>query len=214
MRTIRHIIVRQIAPARDDSMYEIFNRLNSGGVILTPQEIRRCAFDSNFYELLYNTNATSEWRLLVGAKVPDLHMKDVEILLRGFAMLVKGDKYRPSMAKFLNQFSQDAKDFDNNELGRLEILLHSFLASCKDLPSNAFHSAEGRFSPMIFESVFVAVCTEPYGADQIVNGMIDAESLRDLKDDGEFRGATQFETAKTENVRTRLSRAQAILRLK
>ena len=33
-------------------------------------------------------------------------MKDVEILLRGFAMLVKGDKYRPSMAKFLNQFSR------------------------------------------------------------------------------------------------------------
>ena len=48
---------------------------------------------------------------------------------------------------------------------------------------------------MIFESVFVAVCTEPYLADQVVNGMIDAESLRDLKDDGKFRGATQFQTA-------------------
>ena len=213
LRTIRHIIVRQIKPSGDHAMYEIFNRLNSGGVNLTPQEIRRCAFDSKFYDLLYETNAKEEWRTLVGTKVPDIHMKDVEILLRGFAMLVKGNEYRPSMVKFLNQFSLDAKVFDSKQLEQFRMLLNSFLVSCKGLPSSAFHSTAGRFSPMIFESVFVAACAEPYQTGQVVKGMIDAASLDNLKEDGEFRGATQYETARTANVRMRLSRAKALLRL-
>ena len=33
-------------------------------------------------------------------------MKDVEILLRGFALLIDGQNYAPSMVKFLNQFSR------------------------------------------------------------------------------------------------------------
>jgi hypothetical protein len=36
-------------------------------------------------------------------------MKDVEILLPGFVMLIEGDNYAPSMVKFLNQFSRKAR---------------------------------------------------------------------------------------------------------
>ena len=211
LRTIRHIIVQQIRPRGDEAMYEIFNRLNSGGVNLTPQEIRRCMFDSEFYNMLYKTNSQPEWRKLVGTRIPDIHMKDVEILLRGFAMLIKGDSYRPSMTKFLNGFSQEAKSFDAGFLEQLENLLRSFLASCQNLPEDAFHSTQGRFSPMIFESVFVAACAGPYAERETVNGKITAESLATLKDDTEFRGATQSKTAERTNVQTRLSRAREIL---
>ena len=211
LRTIRHIIVQQIRPHGDDAMYEIFNRLNSGGVNLTPQEIRRCMFDSGFYEMLYRTNTEEKWRNLVGTRIPDIHMKDVEILLRGFAMLVKGDSYRPSMVKFLNQFSQDAKSFNSSYLTQLQSLLQSFLDSCRDLPKDAFHSTQGRFSPMIFESVFVAVCSIPYAKQQTISGKITTESLVSLKVDSEFRGATQSKTAERANVQTRLSRAHEVI---
>ncbi|MGA9899032.1 MAG: DUF262 domain-containing protein, partial [Terriglobales bacterium] len=41
LRTIRNIIIKQTSPPDDDSsIYEIFNRLNSGGMNLKPQEIR------------------------------------------------------------------------------------------------------------------------------------------------------------------------------
>ena len=213
LRTIRHIIVQQIRPHGDDAMYEIFNRLNSGGVNLTPQEIRRCTFDSNFYDMLYRTNTREEWRKLVGTQIPDIHMKDVEILLRGFAMLIKGDSYWPSMVKFLNQFSKDAQAIDSNYLQELQELLQSFLDSCQDLPNDAFHSTQGRFSPMIFESVFVAVCSKPYSEHQTISGKITAESLMALKEDVKFRGATQSKTAERANVQTRLSRAHKILEL-
>ena len=213
LRTIRHIIVRQVGPSGDNAMYEIFNRLNSGGVNLTPQEIRRCTFDSRFYDMLYLTNTKNEWRQLVGNKIPDIHMKDVEILLRGFAILINEKSYRPSMVKFLNKFSQEAMSFDETKLKQLDCLLESFLHSCQDLPSDAFHSIQGRFSPMIFESVFVAICEKSYAANSAVKGKINCESLRTLKDDPDFHAATQSQTTSLANVKKRLARARQLLLL-
>ena len=213
LRTIRNVIVRQIRPQGDEAMYEIFNRLNSGGVNLTPQEIRQCMYYSDFYEMLYHTNAQQQWRQLVGVPIPDTRMKDVEILLRGFAMLINGESYRPSMVKFLNRFSQDAKAFDSDYLGRLQQLLQSFLDSCRDLPSDAFHSTPGRFSPMIFEAVFVALCAGPYVAKQTINGKVNASSLTALKQDPHFREATLRATTQSASVQTRLSLAKKLITL-
>lgn len=214
LRTIRHIIVRQVRPENDDAMYEIFNRLNSGGVNLTPQEIRRCAYDSEFYDMLYETNVQPEWRKLVGQETPDIHMRDVEILLRGFAMLINGDSYRPSMVKFLNQFSKDAKAFEATRLEQLRQLLDSFLDSCSHLSRDAFHTARGRFSPSIFEAVFVAACERLYVDGRLVNGRISERSVQVLKEDDEFRSATiQGGTTRGPNVAIRLERARAILEL-
>lgn len=213
LRTIRHIIVRQMQPENDDAMYEIFNRLNSGGMNLRPQEIRRAAYDSKFYDMLYETNVQPQWRELVGQETPDIHMRDVEILLRGFAMLINGAAYRPSMVKFLNQFSKDAKTFEPAQLEQLRQLLGSFLDSCSGLPRDAFHNTRGRFSPMIFESVFVAACERPYAEDRLVDGNVSERSLSALKGDDEFRNATQSRTSHSANVTIRLERARAILEL-
>ena len=212
LRTIRNIIVKQVNPTGYDSIYEIFNRLNSGGMNLTPQEIRRCMYDSEFYDVLYKTNTRPEWRQLVGADVPDLHMKDVEILLRGFAMLMRGPSYRPSMVKFLNAFSETAKSFDRGKLQVLEELLQSFIDSCEGLSGDAFQ-VNGRFSPMVFESVFVATCHDAYSSGKLVRGRIKSESVKDLRADPAFLAATQSRTTATDQVNTRLARAREIISL-
>ena len=210
LRTIRNIIVKQVTPGGDASMYEIFNRLNSGGMNLTPQEIRRCTYDSEFYNALYKTNTRPEWRRLVGAAVPDLHMKDVEILLRGFAMLIDGDSYRPSMVRFLNGFSESAKSYDRQKLQMLEELLQSFIDCCRSLGDEAFRVG-GRFSPMVFESVFFAACSDAYSSDSLVRGQINPDSVRNLRADKHFMAATQSRTTATDQVRTRLARAREII---
>ena len=47
-------------------------------------------------------------------------MKDIEILLRGFAMLVDREKYAPSMVRFMNQFSFKCKSHGTEKNEYLE----------------------------------------------------------------------------------------------
>jgi uncharacterized protein with ParB-like and HNH nuclease domain len=66
LRTIRNIIIKQNFPEDDDScIHEIFNRLNSGGVNLKPQEIRTSLYYSDFYSMLYRLNTLPEWRKIL-----------------------------------------------------------------------------------------------------------------------------------------------------
>lgn len=66
LRTIRNVIIKQNLPEGDDSsIFEIFNRLNSGGVNLTPQEIRISLYHSSFYEMLQKLNLNAGWRDLL-----------------------------------------------------------------------------------------------------------------------------------------------------
>ena len=54
LRPIRNIFVKQNSPKDDDSsIYEIFNRLNSGGTNLNQAEIRVTLYHSEFYRLFF-----------------------------------------------------------------------------------------------------------------------------------------------------------------
>ena len=107
LRPIRCITLKQNEPRDDDSsMYEIFDRLNTGGVNLMPQEIRVNLYHSEFFKHLYEWNKLPEWRRLLVHENEDPRMRDVELLLRAFALLISGDKYKPSMSSFLDNFSE------------------------------------------------------------------------------------------------------------
>jgi uncharacterized protein with ParB-like and HNH nuclease domain len=68
LRPIRNVVVKQNSPSDDDSsMYEVFNRLNTGGVILRPQEIRTSMYHSSFYDMLYRANLNHTRRELTSS---------------------------------------------------------------------------------------------------------------------------------------------------
>ena len=129
LKTIRNIIVKSSTSDEEGNnvVFEIFNRLNTGGVNLKPQEIRTSLYHSNFYELLYKLNLKDEWRKLLSTGTPDINMKEVEILLRGFAMLIDRENYKPSMTKFLNGFSYKAKKNSDDENKLLENIFNTFI---------------------------------------------------------------------------------------
>src|SRR5580765_144116 len=138
LRTIRNVILKQNMPKDDSSIYEVFNRLNSGGINLRPQEIRASLYHSEFYTMLYRANTNARWRELLGLTEPDLHMKDIEIILRGFALLIRGPSYKPSMTSFLNESSRQLRRLPKKEVQYLEQLFHSFLEACSNLGEKAF----------------------------------------------------------------------------
>ena len=213
LRPIRNVVVKQNSPDKDDSsIYEIFSRLNSGGVNLAPQEIRLSLYHSDFYDVLMRLNTDSRWRKIVGSPEPDLHLKDVEVLLRIFAMLIDADNYSPSMVKFLNQFSRKCQTHDQQQNQYLELLFDSFLDAAIDLPNDAFLSKNTtRFNIALIEAVFTAACSEAFLDERTVNGVLDPEELDELKDDKEFTDAASFATTQTSNVRTRLERGKVLI---
>jgi uncharacterized protein with ParB-like and HNH nuclease domain len=212
LRTIRNIIIKQNAPDDEHSVvFEIFNRLNSGGVNLKPQEIRTSLFHSKFYDMLYRINLNSKWRELTPSATPDLNMKDIEILLRGFAMLIDGESYKPSMTKFLNKFSLKAKSFLEENILYLENLFMNFLEKSSNSNDHLFKSNTGRFNISVFESIFVSSCIDSFKHKAIDIEAIDFEKVELLKNDSEFIDATQSDTASEKNVKFRIARAKEIL---
>lgn len=207
LRPIRNIVVKQNSPKDDDSsIYEIFNRLNSGGVNLKPQEIRGCLYHSDFYSMLVRLNYHQPWRAVLKMENLDLHMKDVELLLRSFAMAYERMNYKPSLANFLNKFSKKARAFDKTENAYLENLFMTFLEHIKNVSPDVFVSEKSRrFNIFLFEAVFASLATKKIANREVFVGQIDQAKLHAILDDKEFQDACVAGTTNTTNVFKRLN---------
>jgi len=213
LRPIRNVVIKQNVTKDDDSaIYEIFNRLNTGGINLRPQEIRTSLHHSPFYDMLSEINTLEHWRRILSMPVPDLHSKDIEILLRGFAMLIDGENYRPSLTKFLNQFSRKCESHTDDQNRYLKDLFNSFLKACDGLPEDAFLNKKNRrFNIALYEATFTVSCEVPFLARQATVNSISADRLRQLEADQDFSKASLEGTTSTANVKKRLERAREIL---
>ena len=94
---------------RDRSIYEVFERINTGGMRLSYQEIRACVSFGAFSAALRELNANDHWRSLFGK--PSTRLKDEELILRFFALLHRGEAYKKPMREFLDDFLDDNRDF-------------------------------------------------------------------------------------------------------
>ena len=213
LRTIRNIIIKQNSPDDNHSVvFEIFNRLNSGGINLKPQEIRTSLFHSKFYDMLYSINLYENWRNLTPTTIPNINMRDIEILLRGFAMLINGEDYKPSMTRFLNMFSYRAKSFPDENINYLENLFKKFIDSLPQHDQKFFHTKTGRFNISVSESIFLATCREAFSNKNYEIHPISIEQLDQLKNDEGFIEATQSNTASAKNVQFRLNKAIKVIK--
>jgi uncharacterized protein with ParB-like and HNH nuclease domain len=212
LRPIRNVIVKQNEPKDDSSIYEIFSRLNSGGINLNAQEIRSSLYHSSFYDTLAQLNSKQEWRRLLQSEQPDLHLKDIEILLRAFAIMVEWKSYKPSLTRFLNQFSTKSREHTDEQNAYLANLFQSFLDAAKHLPPEAFlNKRNGKFNIALFEAAFAVTCEGPFAERQLVTAPLDQERLARLENDPDFLKAALEGTTATSNILTRLERARAIL---
>ena len=212
LRPIRCVFVKQNFPQDDDSsVLEIFNRLNTQGVNLTPQEIRISLYNSDFMTMVSRSNADERWRKLIAEPEPDIRMKDVEVLLRGFAMLTRGTAYAPSMTRFLNKFAEEMQDESEEEIRFLEGLMFSFLDVCTDFPAGVFGTASRKLNISVFESIFAAACESGYVCRTGLVTPICETKINELKNDPAFLDASSTKSTDTDKVQTRLRRAKELL---
>lgn len=210
LRTIRNIIIKQNEPEDDDSsIYEVFNRLNTGGLNLKPQEIRMSMYYSDFYKMLFSLNENSTWRGILGLAEPHPHFVDIEILLRAFSFLMYGDSYKASIARFLNRTSKEAKRFSDEKISCLENIFLQFMENCAEHPEVFINHQRGRFNVALFEAVFTAACQPALDGSKPIQ--VTSEQIIELSESQEFLSGMQEGTAKVVNVKKRLDAARSII---
>lgn len=207
MRTLRNVIIKQINPEGRGAVYEIFNRLNTTGVNLTAQEIRVSLADSELMEKIVDMNSSRRWRRLFGVPVADPRLKDIEIILRAFAMADDFGSYKPSMVRFLDRYADKSRGFTSDEVQtRIDAFL-LFLEQVDGLDRGAF-LISNRFSVPVFEAIYSAYFQ---GYREMKSAKLDDATLKRLNADAAFLGATETHTTDTKNVTARIETAKKYL---
>lgn len=100
--SIRTIIIRNWK--HEEYLYEVFLRINTGSVQLSPQELRQALHPGPFSTLVSEASADSqELQMALGIRVPDFRMRDAEILLRFIAYKFFISDYNGNLKYFLDE---------------------------------------------------------------------------------------------------------------
>ncbi|MGD0022411.1 MAG: DUF262 domain-containing protein [Smithellaceae bacterium] len=155
---LRAVNIRQLSPKEENtSIYHIFERLNTGGTPLTPQEIRNAVFRGKFLTELKLMNDDENWRIIIGKKTTDKHQKDIELILRAFGLAYHLNGYEKPMNEFLNKI---AKKYKDSELKIINDYIGYFSKTCKlikeKLRKKPFN-VRGPLNTSVFDSVFCTI---------------------------------------------------------
>ena len=87
----------------ENSLYDIFYRLNAGSTKLSSQELRQALNKGKFSEfLLQVTDEDNILRNVMNIKGPDKRLRDVEVLLRCMSYLEYASDYKGNLLQFLD----------------------------------------------------------------------------------------------------------------
>ena len=198
-------IIRQDEPSDDDSsVYHIFERLNTGGTLLQPQEIRACIYHGPFNSLLDKLRNNGDWKSVYG--IPSNRLKDEELILRFFALYFDFPNYRPPMKEFLNIYMGKNRHFAIQDQRTLEGSFEptiTFLA--QGLGRVAFRP-ERAINAAVYDAVMVALARR-LDAGPIEDVAAFQAQYEKLLSDSDFMQACKTGTSQEKNVRTRINTA-------
>jgi hypothetical protein len=109
-----------------DVKFTIFYRINTGGLVLTAQEIRNALFIGPATRVLKHLSLTAEFRAATEGSLSDTRMDAQECILRYLAFRIRG--YRNYQKADLNLFLSEAmKEINEMRQERLESLERDFM---------------------------------------------------------------------------------------
>lgn len=197
---LRATIFEQTDPNDNKSVIEIFTRLNTGGVLLTTQEIRNCLIRGRINYFLEDLNKYPAWRTLLGKSKPDLRMRDIEMMLRFFALLENWEKYKKPMKDFLEEFMEHNKDIGKEREQELsKIFKETMDIILKEIGERAFRIRAINVS--IFDSIAVAIATLK---EKRAHNLKESYQKLVSKDNDSYFGAVQKSTTDTDKVKSRI----------
>lgn len=204
---LRAVNIRQLSPNEDrSSVYHIFERLNTGGTPLSPQEIRNTVYRGKILDELQEANADGDWRDIFGRVDVDRRERDTEIVLRLLGLYLRGQAYERPMKRFLNDTMYDNRAVDSKPAKKFfKIWPEVTEYVVEELGEKPFHP-RGPLNVAVLDAIFTTVAQawpkEPDDLEGSVNAL--------LADKG-FMTLCSARTGDTEVVRERLKMAKAAI---
>lgn len=204
--SLRAIHIKQLKPSlRNDSVFHIFQRLNTGGTQLKPQEIRNAVYRGNIVDELKDLNTDENWRKILGITSADKNQKDLEIVLRLFSLFKCWQDYEKPMLKYLNNQMDQNRKFDSSRAAEFK----------KRFPEVAKLVANTLSRPFRPRSVINAAMLEGIMIALLEDSSISSAQLKQkyetLSKDANFEKHLRGATTDTLTVKERIKRAKEVI---
>lgn len=217
-RTLRCLVIS----ARSDSeiRFQVFERLNQGGVPLNAQEVRHCVYRGSLNDLLHDLAKDPNWLSISGKDEPSPRMTDCELILRFLSFRERGKSYSPPLKGFLNGFMRDERHAGVDKLNEWKFAFQSTVRKLNRVFGvDAFRSAAIEGEDLIWDkslnrAVFDCQMLIFEGVDE---GWLSDNASRvkseflSLFGDSEFSDAVSRATADVARLRTRLRKVLEML---
>lgn len=111
-------ILKATTPPR--VIYELFDRINTGGTKLSRQEVRNGIFIGKSTELLKELAEKDYFREAIGDAVSEERMKDREIVLRYLAFKIRGyEGYKEDLSPYLERAMEMINEYSDTQIQTL-----------------------------------------------------------------------------------------------
>lgn len=202
---IHATIVKQDEPSEDDSsIYHIFERLNTGGKQLLPQEIRASIYHGVFNDLLELLNLNSQWRSIYGPV--SKFLRDEELILRFIALYFASETYQQPMKGFLNKFMNYNRRMEKIPADRITNIFIETIAAIHEATHDLkpFRLNKRALNAAVFDAVMIGIARRIEGEGD----PLEPEELRaayvDLLSNKDFIAASSKATANEKTLARRI----------
>lgn len=199
----------------------VFKRLNTGGMPLTPQEIRHALYQGASTVLLKNLVETKEFKDATGASIRDSRMVGREIILRFLSFIILTiEDYKGDMDDFLSNTMEKINSSSPERCKYLEeIFLLSMRRAYRLFTSHSFRRSlpidnkKTSINKSLFEvwSVLLSDLKESDFKTLLTKKDILYKKLKDLYSQEKFQRAISRDSWKTESIRMRYKEIKNII---
>ncbi|MEG0692818.1 MAG: DUF262 domain-containing protein [Oscillospiraceae bacterium] len=223
---IHAIVFEQKHPQDDTGMYQIFERINTSGRVLKPQEIRNCVYHGAFNHLLIELNKIPVWRKVLDLPVADSRMGDMELILRAIAfseLLTQPEKEQRqiNLVKYLNLYMGRNANINRIQSEQLQTSFTDVLTFLDQAIGNHLFrngktkdgilSFSAKVNPSILDSVFAAT-VQARSKVLKLDGIVDlSEQYTELINNPDYQQAISVRTTTIANIKKRIEIASQTL---
>jgi len=200
-------------------VYDIFNRINTGGTKLERQEIRNCIFIGHSTRLLKELSGEDAFKKAIDDGISPKRMKDREAALRCIAFTVLD--YKKTYVRSMDDYLERAmRKINKASLIEVEDIKKSFLKTMEEtwrvfgltnfrIPSDY---TRGRINIAVMETIYY-VFYKKAELGQAIDKNLMQQSFQTLLKDSKYLDAVRNSTGSLSKVMTRFELARQIFKV-